>query len=52
MREMFYGATAFNSDLSTWDVGKVVNMDMMFWGVSAFNGNVSTWDVGNVLTWD
>jgi surface protein len=27
---MFYGATAFNGDISEWDVSSVTNMNFMF----------------------
>ncbi len=39
--------SAFNGDISGWDVAHVVNMDGMFEG-SAFNGDVSQWDVRGV----
>merc|ERR1712032_25231 len=34
---MFSGVSAFNQDLSKWDVSAVTNMGAMFAGASAFN---------------
>jgi len=48
MGRMFFNATAFNGDLSNWDVGNVENMRFMFEGASSFNGDVSTWNVSKV----
>ena len=31
MNGMFYGAAAFNGDLSGWDVRNVTDMRSMFW---------------------
>ena len=45
---MFAGASAFNGDLSAWDVSSVVDMNSMFAGASSFNGDLSTWDVSSV----
>ena len=36
MNYMFSRATAFNADLSDWDVSSVKNMDMMFFGAKSF----------------
>jgi surface protein len=48
MGGMFAGATAFDGDLSGWDVGNVTDMYRMFAFAVAFNGDISGWDVGNV----
>jgi surface protein len=48
MSSMFYGAAAFDGDLSGWDVGNVTDMSYMFSLASSFNGDISSWDVGNV----
>ena len=53
---MFYGASAFNQDISGWNVGSVTDMNSMFYFAAAFNngavGNVGgkplTWNVSNV----
>ena len=39
MRAMFNGATAFNQDLSNWDIGAVTNMTDMFTGVTLSTAN-------------
>ena len=49
MSYMFYNS-AFNGDISEWDVSNVENMNNMF-SFSKFtgkNGNISKWDVSNV----
>ncbi len=48
MSYMFYSASAFNGDISGWDVSKVTNMSVMFHSASAFNGDISGWDVSKV----
>jgi len=57
---MFYIATAFNGDVSDWDVSGVTNMSSMFAGytfadgygstsiITVFNQNISAWDTSNV----
>ncbi|MFN6945866.1 MAG: BspA family leucine-rich repeat surface protein [Cytophagaceae bacterium] len=48
MSYMFSGATAFNDDISAWDVRNVTNMSGMFNDASAFNQTIGNWDVRNV----
>ncbi|AAT75804.1 membrane-associated lipoprotein precurser [Mesoplasma florum L1] len=60
MSNMFYGAQAFNGDISTkevdqnnekyvaWDTSKVTDMSNMFSGSSAFNGDISKWNTSSV----
>jgi surface protein len=45
---MFWGAEAFNQDISGWDTSNVENMDCMFDGATSFNQDLSGWDVSNV----
>ena len=41
----FRKATAFNQDLSGWDVGKVTRMSNMFAHAYSFNQDISGWNV-------
>jgi surface protein len=41
--------TAFNQDISSWNVSKVTNMDHMFFYTTAFNQDISSWDVSSVI---
>ena len=52
MRELFYGKADFNLDVSSWDVGAVLNMSRMFYGASDFNQNIGEWDTENVTNMD
>ena len=45
LSEMFRDTSAFNGDLSAWDVSSVTNMSYMFDGAESFNGDISAWDV-------
>merc|ERR1719183_1516491 len=45
---MFSGASAFNADLSKWDVSAVTNMEFMFLEASSFDQDLSKWDVSKV----
>ena len=57
MKFMFYDCSAFNQDISGWDVSKVTNMGSIFFGCTAFNQDISGWNVSNVtdmsvMFWD
>ena len=49
MDQIFYLASAFNQDLSKWDVSAVTNMAFMFSRASTFNQDLSKWDVTAVI---
>jgi surface protein len=48
MKEMFYGAHAFNQDISGWDVSKVTDMSSMFYNAAKFDQDISNWDVSKL----
>lgn len=52
MKQMFFGADAFNQDLRTdgnkWDVSKVTSMDQMFLGTQAFDGDITNRNTSKV----
>jgi surface protein len=48
MYAMFSSTTAFNGDLSGWDVSLVDDMGSMFSGATSFNGDLSSWNVSLV----
>ena len=48
MEFMFSDCSAFNQDISGWDVSKVTNMGSIFCDCSAFNQDISSWNVSKV----
>ena len=40
--------SAFNGDISSWDVSNVTTMNNMFNGANSFNGDISSWNVSMV----
>eukprot|EP00961_Rhodomonas_salina_P256516 3466600-Rhodomonas_salina.1 len=51
---MFKESTAFNGDISRWDVSAVSDFVEMF-ASNRLDNNISTWDVssaGNISQWD
>ncbi|WP_136468163.1 BspA family leucine-rich repeat surface protein [Flagellimonas onchidii] len=50
MVSMFDGATAFNQDISGWEVSSVIAMSFMFTDATSFDQNLGTWDISSVTT--
>merc|ERR1719174_1647732 len=48
MQWMFSDTTAFNQDLSNWDVGQVTNMAHMFYRAILFDQDLSKWNVATI----
>ncbi len=48
MSNMFQSASAFNGDISGWDVSAVTTMRSMFFQASTFNSDITGWDVSAV----
>ena len=54
MMHWFYGASAFNGDVSTWDVTSVMDTRSMFNGASAFKQDLCAWSDEfpyNIASW-
>lgn len=46
--EMFKNCELFNSDISSWDLSRVTDINAMFSGAESFNQDISAWDVSRV----
>jgi len=47
---MFYEAKVLNSDINSWRVSTVTDMNHTFYNAMNFNGDISDWDVSAVTT--
>ena len=47
---MFWGATSFNGDISSWDTSNITNITSMFYNAKNFNQDISSWDTWNVTS--
>ena len=50
MNNMFSDASAFNSNIGSWDVSKVITMESMFYRASIFNQNIGNWNTSSVTS--
>ncbi|MFK7933063.1 MAG: BspA family leucine-rich repeat surface protein, partial [Saprospiraceae bacterium] len=50
MSFMFSSATAFNGNISTWNVSNITDFQSMFAQASSFNKDISSWNITNGTT--
>ncbi len=50
MKNMFAGATRFDSDIHDWNVSTVTDMSGMFYEATAFNQPLNSWNTSHVTT--
>ena len=48
MKRMFYLATTFNQNISSWNVANVTDMSTMFRNASVFSQDLSTWTTSSL----
>ena len=50
LKYMFMNASAFNQDISGWNVSNITDFNGAFHGASQFNQDLSSWNVANATT--
>ena len=50
MSMLFRSATAFNQNISEWDISEVYNITNMFLDANNFNQDLSSWIIGASVT--
>ena len=48
MDYMFYNASNFNQDISSWNKSNVATRSCMFYNANSFNQDISSWNTSNV----